>query len=518
MSTRPSGHDANDRRRGLRPAGVALLLVTTLVTFGAIWSDSTPLLRGPAPYPPEWRWWLREEPLSGRWLPLAVPILAWLLLLGLTATAAAHRHSRRTARLVLAAAILVGWGFGLGLLAQEPAGALRTLLAHTLSRTINSYYTVAISPQARDPRAFLAQHAELLPGFRKTAKHAATHPPGPVLFYRGLIALCEASPRLTSQTLSVASVEAAERPDSLHTPASRAAAILGGLLLGLLAAATAWPTAALARRLGCGELAAARVGLVWVMVPGPLLFTPLLDPALALPVTLATATLSAALAKETSTRASILLALAAGGVAGVALSFSYGTAVLLALGGLLALASSWRAGHSAPPARRVVAWSALGVLAILAVPAAFGHQVLQAARTALAIHQEVYTLPRSYWLWLLFNPLDLAVFLGTPLAILAAARSSASLEVAIRRGGAALSGADRFRLALAAGFGLLLLSGTLRGEGGRVLIPLMPLFVLAGLAPSEKGDNGDGPSATLAGILGLCLAALAFALRWRWQV
>ncbi len=513
--TAPLGHEVSGRRRGLQSAGVALLLAITVVTLGAIWSDWTPLLRGPAPYPPEWRWWLREEPTSGRLLPLAVSILVWLLLLGFTTTALARRHSRLAAGVVLAGAVLSGWGLGLGLLSLEPVGAPRALMAHTLSRTINSYYTVAISPQARDPREFLARHAELLSGFRKTAKHAATHPPGPILFYRGLIGLCGSSPSLTSTTLRAASVEALERPDSVHTSASRAAAILGGLLLGVLGAAAAWPTTAMARRLGCDDLAAARVGLVWVMIPGPLLFSPLLDPALSLPVALATAALWAALARDTASRGTAFRALLAGVAAGVALSISYGAAAFLALGILVALGAS-SSGLSAERSFRAGIWSALGVLAILAVPVAFGHQSLQAARTALAIHREVYTEPRSYGLWLLFNPLDLAVFLGTPLALLAAARSGASIARAIREGRAALSDADRFRLALVAGFGLFLLSGTLRGEGGRLLIPLMPLFALAGLVPNDRADRGPGPALTAT--IGLSLAVLAFALRSRWQV
>ena len=494
---------------------IALLALATAIPLGAILGNWTPLLRGPAPYPPEWQWPLRAGPTSGHWLGAAAAAAGVLLLIAFTATATARRHPRRTARVALAGAILLGWGFGLGLLALEPEGALRSLLSRTLSRTINSYYTVAVSSEAHDPREFLARHAELLPVLRKTAKHAATHPPAPVLYYRGLIGLCEASPRLTEVVLRAASVETVERPDSRHTPASRAAAILGGLWFGLLAAATAWPIAALARRLGCGDLAAARVGLVWVLVPGPLLFTPQFDQALALPVALATAAAMAAMAKETPARPSIVLSLLAGAAAGVAFSFSYGAAAFLALAGAAALAASREPSRGASRGLRVTALAALGALLVLAVPVAFGHQPVQAARTALAIHREVYTAPRSYSLWLAFNPADLAVFLGVPLAILAAARTSASLEVAMRRGLAALSSADRFRLALGAGLLLLLVSGTVRGETGRLLIPLMPLCLLAGLA---AGGDRDQPRPALAATLGLCLAVLAFALRVRWEL
>ena len=37
----------------------------------AILADVSPRLRGPAPYPPEWQWDLREGGTSGRFLPVA---------------------------------------------------------------------------------------------------------------------------------------------------------------------------------------------------------------------------------------------------------------------------------------------------------------------------------------------------------------------------------------------------------------------------------------------------------------
>ena len=71
---------------------------------------------------------------------------------------------------------------------------LSTIFGRVAYRTATSYYTVAISPEAADPLDFLRRHHELLPTFRKGAKHAATHPPGPVLVYRGLLEVFERSP------------------------------------------------------------------------------------------------------------------------------------------------------------------------------------------------------------------------------------------------------------------------------------------------------------------------------------
>ncbi len=85
---------------------------------------------------------------------------------------------------------------------REPQGALRALMARAVSPSISSYHTVAVSEDARDPLAFLRAHARLLPQLTQGRKHAATHPPGPVLWYRGALALCERSPVLTEALLA----------------------------------------------------------------------------------------------------------------------------------------------------------------------------------------------------------------------------------------------------------------------------------------------------------------------------
>ena len=78
----------------------------------------------------------------------------------------------------------------------------------TRSRRRSARTTRSPSPRtARDPLAFLRAHARLLPQLTQGRKHAATHPPGPVLWYRGALALCERSPALTEALLAVAGVE-----------------------------------------------------------------------------------------------------------------------------------------------------------------------------------------------------------------------------------------------------------------------------------------------------------------------
>jgi hypothetical protein len=229
--------------------------------------------------------------------------------------------------------------------------------------------------------------------------------------------------------------------------------------------------------------------------------TPQFDQMLAFPIT-ASAALLVAAAGGTGR-----MAILAGLLAGVALQISYGAAAFVALACVASLAlvgGYGRRGRVAGPA----AWAAMAAALVVALPMAWGHEPLAAARTGLAIHREAYTQPRAYATWLLFNPLDLALFAGIPVAVAGVARLL----------GIGHGPFDRMRGILAAGIALLLLSGTVRGELGRIAIPLFPMLLLAAIGPNGElaGDPRPLPAETaLAAVL---LAALTAAIAARWSV
>ena len=479
-------------------------VVATAVVVLLVLTDAVPLLRGPAPYPPEWRWERRvEAPPLARY---AWPAVSAGLLLGLLAASGSRgfrAHPRRGAGVLLLGAVVLGASVQLGLLDLEPAGALRTLTARVLSRTDTAYYTVAVSDDARDPVAFLDRHADLLVGMRRTAKHAATHPPGPVLYYRAWIALAETSPALTRAALGLARLEPGQGPTARppNTPASVAGAIIGGGFVLVLCAAACVPIAVLFRVLGADTLGAARAAALWPLGPGAALMSPQFDQALAFPVACAVALLALATTYE---RAGLRWATALGaGVLAFAAGFvSFGSAAFVAIGGFAVVAAL-----AAPDARHAagrrmvqpVALAGAGSLACLALLATLGYDALASARTALAFHRESYTAPRSYALWLVFNPIDFAVFLGAPLVAIGLLRLARPLTTP----------PARYRAAFLAGLALLLASGTVRGELGRIGVPLMALALPAALA-----DDPLTPRDVIT--LGALLASLCLALRASW--
>jgi hypothetical protein len=463
---------------------LALLLLTLLVLL-AIALDVPSQIRGPAPYPPDWQWSLREGPTSGRW---AGPLLAAAALLGLVAFSGsswARARPPRASRVVLAGAILLGFAFSVSLLGLERGGPFATLATRTMSTSWSSYYTVAVSPDAADPLRFLEDHAELLPHL---PKHAATHPPGPVLYYRGLVALFEESPFLTQTFLALQGHDESQETRPPNTRASKAAALFGALLLTFLGAAAAWPVASIATRLSGDPLAGARTGALWTLVPGPVLFIPQFDQALALPIAGAAALLLAA-AAEGDVPMRLAYGAAAGLLGGVAIFVSYGSAAFLLVAGvfLLSVTGLSRRTLTVGVVAAVVALGFIGATAFL------GHDPLAAARAALAMHRETYTRPRRYALWLPFNLLDLSIFLGPPVALLFAHEVARS----------------PMARTLAAALAVLLLSGATRGEVGRIWIPLMPLLLLAAVTPARI-------SRLDALWLGGLLAVLDVTLRMRW--
>jgi hypothetical protein len=245
-------------------------------------------------------------------------------------------------------------------------------------------------------------------------------------------------------------------------------------------------------------------------VPGPALMVPSFDAALALPIAAVAALLASAIATGSHV---VPKAVCAGILAALALFTSYGAAVFLAIGGLaaLALAPSRRAAvRDGLPALGLAAGTAV---LLTAATTLLGHHPIASARTALAIHREVYTTPRSYALWLAFNPLDLAVFLGAPLAALGLVRLASVREAAVDPG-------RRFALALAVALAALIASGITRGEVGRIWIPLMPLLLVAILAAPDGANQARDPAhrKTVTLVLGALLAALCIAIRVSWEL
>jgi hypothetical protein len=246
------------------------------------------------------------------------------------------------------------------------------------------------------------------------------------------------------------------------------------------------------------------VAVLWALLPAPVLMTPMLDQALCLPVAAAAACLAAAVVSPEA-RAWRPAALA-GVLGGLAVFLSYGAPAFLAFGGLAALALGLEGRAGGRHAVRVAGLATVVTAALWLLPALLGHRPLASLTTALAIHRDDYTLPRRYALWLVFNVVDFALFVGVPVALAWAVRTARSARQTPREP------SDRLRLASALALAALLLSGQTRGEVGRIWLPLMPVFLVAALV------RPGGPTRGEAVVCGACLAALSVAMGVFWRV
>jgi hypothetical protein len=229
---------------------------------------------------------------------------------------------------------------------------------------------------------------------------------------------------------------------------------------------------------------------------------PELDQALALPVACASALVAVALAPGRGDGGLAARAAGAGLLVGLAVFFSYGAPLLIALGAAAAAAPALRTPEGRRRAALLGAIAFAVALVCFMAPVLLGHHPLASARAALAIHREQFTAHRSYPLWLVFDLLDLALFLGVPAVLFGL-----------------LLPRTPFRIAAAGGVLLLVASGLIRGEMGRILVPLMPVSLVACVVSEPRAGAPEGePSARSALVLGSLLALSDVVLRLSWEL
>jgi hypothetical protein len=433
-------------------AGVALLLAVVIAL------DAVPFLRGGELF--RWQW--PYEP--GRALPLlAVTGVyvagAWWLL---------RRAARRR--------WLLGWALAGAVLIPLAALAARSdnipyeLFLRTVSGITTGPHTAGAEIDWGAARTWRDWPAVML-DFDRRSGHIALSPPGAPLVYAALNAALDHTPFIT-QPLYRAFLPWACHDYRLlaYSPAQWASAIFG-MLMPLWAALAVFPLYAVGRRLA-GDDSARQVALWWALVPGLVMFVPTWNTLYPL---LALAAFWLLLRGLDAARGAPGWWLAAGVVSGLLTFFNVALLPLPLLLGFYTLLRYALRERSHRPLSRLLAvglWFALGLaLPWLMYYAIGGVTPFAILEVALGRHlgQE-----RPYLPWVWFHLWEWALFSGVGLVLLA-------LWVARRGGG------DLRALALALLLTLLALalSGTARGETGRVWSFFTPFLLLAALPGAD---------------------------------
>ncbi len=390
---------------------------------------------------------------------------------------------------------LVGYGFTLSLVSAQPNGFDRVVSVLASRHSFSYLYDAALAPPT----------AELLADFPMASAglsmHSRTHPPGVLLAIRALdrvartlgpVGMLRAPlPQKAAAAMALEIARARER--GKRVPAETASPLTGVLLaflLPLAAAATALPLYSLAVTWGLPDWAARLAAALWLTAPAGVLFTPSVDQALGGLVVVGAAWAAKGPKglqgpKGREELEAGVRALLAGIVMALGCLISYGLLVAVPFVAWVA----YSAGASVWPTPRRLARAALvGIgfaLPWLALALFAGYDPWTSFRTAIAAHREMAVATRSYSTWLLANPYDFALFCGPAVALLAlVGLISRKTPRALRRslrGGAVL-------------FALLWLSGSVRGEVGRIWLFAMPFAALAAAAALDRAlDRKTAP-------------------------
>jgi hypothetical protein len=477
----------------------AVILLSALFCVVVLW-DIVPIVRGPE----AWRWWLLPMPSLGK---IALTGGALLLLVTIwwgLGRRLKERPTRAQCWISLTTfailTLIVQFAF-LSLYRSNPAAIIFERLA---SDQASGYFTVAV--EIDHWPTLLKEYPERMQAFRPDP-HPRSKPPGIVLLNWGAIRLMERVPAVSQP---IGHWARGVRCADLWLVGQSDGALAGNVLVGIftlvVSSLVIWPAYGLAARSWGTKGGWLAAGLVALM-PGRWLFAPHLDtvyPFLTL--------LALYLADTGIRRDRLLWTAAAGFVLSIATFFSLVNGLAAVLVGLYLVLRflpdrRWNAmvGHALALAGGglfiwVVYWLYSGVTPF---------DIYAAAGPAR------HDLERSYWLWLVGNVYDFAVFVGLPVFLSAVLWTIFQWD---KRKFLPLA------LAYWAVFLVVDISGAIRGEVGRIWLMLAPIPALLAAHPTQPTQSTQLPNYPITRLPFTHLALLsitAFSL-WtmslRWEV
>lgn len=474
-------------------------VVACALTLGgnaAVWFGTFPL-----GVPGEWDWARR----AAEHLAVSVTLLAiWgLVLAGFIAVGASRLKSctRVETGLWLAGLVVAGfaWLWALQDAAPFPTGLRKA--AWVLYYPGSSGYFTEARYRVHDLERYLAGYErEMSQG---DVLHIGTHPPGLVVGYRGLLWLCDRSPAFAAFLRSTQPAELqesfAEIADRSHLPGmplldrDRSVLWLAALVVQLIAVLAVVPLYLLLRRTESRATSWLTASL-WILVPAVAVFLPKSDtlfPFLGMCFLF--------LWLEGWTRRSWWMCLLSGVVLWLGLFLSLALLPVLFLALLLTIWEGWicRDEPRQPFPLGRLCFAVLWCFAGFAVPVAClwgttGMNLISVWSWNYRNHAAFYgQFPRTYWKWLLVNPIELAIAAGIPLACLAISSARSAVETPTSRRAGIL-------WACLTAWGCLWLSGKNMGEAARLWIVLMPWLVwMAADAFRVTDEPNAGSSRTI---------------------
>lgn len=481
-----------------------LLFIPLLLLIGLVLTDLVPYLRGPAPETPEWYWPYLLRPFSQWWAAGLTAGLVGLVGYGWLSYPAGRTPLWLT---LLALAHLL---FQLGLVYADNPQVYQELLNRSYSHLSGGYFTTAVEwYETGQTQAILSNYPDQMPTF--FTEHARTHPPGLPLLNWLIVALFSGW-SAGSELLAPAVWH--ERCIDLwlvDRPPAVAAALAVVSLLPLLLASCTIPLAYGFGRALCGHPAGQTAALWTAALPALALFAGQSDQLFA-PLTLLIfwLTYQALTSHPRQPARPVWLILTAGLGVSLASFLSFGNlALLLPLAIFvwgLGVYGQWSWARLITLAGVALAGVAAGWLVYGVV---WGVPLWEMLAIGLEQHYQLVTLKRQYSWWVGWNLVDLLIFGGWPLVLF--------LLVSVRQSGVTLWRREKLHpagwlaLALVVLVLALTLSGSARGEVGRLWLFFMPLLAVAA-APHLRQISPQWSIGVWVAQLGL---VVALGVAWR---
>lgn len=476
------------------------LTAVTLLLAGLIWTDWLPWLRGPAPETAEWYWPHQIRPFT-RWL---IPAMATLLMLGISAWWLKVGHGRHAKWGLLA---LIGGGFLLqiGLMGADNVSLRDEMINRVYSNLASGFFQPAVElPPLPES---LPQYPQLMPNF--SSEHARTHPPGLLIANWLTVEGLRRSPALAEWLAPPARAARCIDLWLLERNTAVAAALTIWTIIPLLAAAlTILPAYALSKQI-LPNTAVPLAVVLTATIPALLLFAPKAVQFYAPLGLLIFLTFYLGL-KRWSWGWFFL----AGLLYSLATFLNLGNTALAGLLVVFALLFLWSGGWP-------VGWRkllsdglifALGAITLwLAYWLVWGVPIWEIYHVGLNQHYELVTLKRNYSWWIISNLMDLLIFAGLPLMIGFTGNILLAIRKIVKK--SPISNLQSLTFSLTVLILILDLSGSARGEVGRLWLFFMPLLALPAAQFLKKMQPRYWQSVLIIGLQ--LLITLSLALAWQ---
>jgi len=244
-----------------------IFLLTTIFSL-SIAFDLSPYLRGPAPYPPDWRWsYLFINTFSKLWFPLTIAVS--ILFVVYITEEMQLKTIFKNKFIALIVLVLLSLLFQLSVIYFSRAG-LGVLLHRIIDPNLNGYFTTSL--HIKNITIFLKNYSQNVLSY---SMHAQGHPPGAILFFYFINSIFKLLPSLNINTLNInhKDVDLIWKSLSVY---QKETALFSSIFIPVLSSLVLIPLYFVGELL-YGARAGLRASYLYIFVPSVVLFIPIND-------------------------------------------------------------------------------------------------------------------------------------------------------------------------------------------------------------------------------------------------